>query len=264
MTTSTGLRRPTQARHETLMQYVRGGVTRVEDLAAEMGVSESTVRRDLTYLSRAGQLTRTYGGATVDGAGVFHELVLAERMSLRSPAKAAIGRLAAGLVPDGGTIFLDAGSTTMQLAGQLNPEAKLTVVTRGLELALMLAGAPHLEVVLLGGTVVANTHGVVGPLTDTGFDRFHFDVVFLGVDELDPVAGVGEATAAEARTKELAAQRARRTVVLADATKLTSHTVPSWAPLPAGWILITDETDNRVLDRYREAGVEVIVAEYAE
>jgi DeoR/GlpR family transcriptional regulator of sugar metabolism len=72
---------------------------------------------------------------------------------------------------------------------------------------------------------------------------------------------VGEATALEAQVKEVAARRARRTVVLADSTKLDRGAVPAWAPLPAGWTLVTDERDEEVLGRYQDAGVVVEAVE---
>ncbi len=251
-------RRSTRERHDRLLVLVREGLTRVEDLAGSLGVSESTVRRDLAHLGREGRLTRTYGGATAEAS--FHERALAERMRVQMPAKLAIGRRAAELVPDAGTIFVDAGSTTAQLAERLTGRSGLTVLTRGLENALMLAGAPGLDVVVVGGSVTTKSHGLVGPLSTMALERFMADVAFLGVDAVDPVDGVGEATAVEAQVKEVAARRARRTVVLADATKLDRGAVPAWAPLPHGWTLVTDEQDEGVLRRYRDAGVEVLTA----
>lgn len=249
------IRRGTRARHAELLSLVRGGTTRVEELAAALTISESTVRRDLARLGAEGLITRTYGGASAGSS--FHERALAERVRVQMPAKTAIGRHAAGLVPGEGTIFVDAGSTTGRLAGHLRGRTGLTVLTRGLEIALLLAGSPGLDVVVLGGSVTSKSHGLVGPLTTAGLERFMVDVAFLGVDAVDPLDGVGEATALEAQVKEVAALRARRTVVLADATKLARGAVPAWAPLPAGWTLVTDEQDEVVLRRYRDAGVEV-------
>lgn len=253
-------RRSTLERHDRLLTLVRAGTSRVEALAEALAVSESTVRRDLADLGRAGRLTRTYGGATSEAS--FYEPVLAERMRVQMPAKQAIGRQAAALVPTGGTIFLDAGSTTAQLAEHLHHGARgttLTVLTRGLENALLLAGTPGIDVVLVGGSVTTKSHGLVGPLATTALERFMVDVAFLGVDGVDPVDGVGEATALEAQVKEVASRRARRTVVLADATKL-DRAVPAWAPLAPGWTLVTDQDDEAVLRRYRSAGVDVQVA----
>lgn len=251
-------RRTTRERHDGLLALVRGGTSRVEALAEALGVSESTVRRDLATLGNEGRLTRTYGGATAETS--FHERALAERMRVQMPAKLAIGRRAAELVPDEGTIFVDAGSTTAQLAEHLLGRSGLTVLTRGLEIALLLAGSPGLDVVVLGGSVTTKSHGLVGPLSTLALERFMVDVAFLGVDAVDPTDGVGEATALEAQVKEVACRRARRTVVLADATKLERGAVPAWAPLLDGWTLVTDERDEAVLGRYRDAGVEVLSA----
>jgi len=252
---ATDLRTNTRRRHERLLELLRAGTTHVEDLSAELGVSTSTVRRDLGRLGTTGAITRTYGGAVTTGP--FRELALSERQRIEQQAKAAIGSRAAALVEDGSTIFVDAGSTCAQLAEHLRRRS-LTVLTRGLEIALMLASAPAVDVVLPGGRVAPLSHGLVGPLTDLALDRVVVDVAFLGVDAVDPVDGVGEPSLAEAEVKERVAQRARRVVVLADATKLTRGAVPAWAPLPPGWTLVTNEASSDVLAPYREAGVEVI------
>lgn len=254
---ATELRSNTRRRHDRLLSLVRGGTTRVEDLSSTLGVSPSTVRRDLCRLRDAGMVTRTYGGAVTSGP--FRERELGERLRIEQRAKAAIGARAAELVPEGGTIFVDAGSTCGQLAEHLR-ERSLTVLTRGLEIAIMLASAPAIEVVVPGGTVAPKSHGLVGPLTDLALDRVVVDVAFLGVDAVDPVNGVGEPTLAEAEVKERVAQRARRVVVLADATKLTRSSVPAWAPLPVGWTLVTNEMSPEILTGFHDAGVEVLAA----
>lgn len=250
-------RQGTRLRHEQLLTLLRSGTTHVDDLSTALGVSASTVRRDLGRLGDQGEVTRTYGGAVTTGP--FQERELSERLRIEQAAKSAIGRAAADLVPDGATIFVDAGSTCGQLAENLR-DRSLTVLTRGLEIAIRLASAPDVEVVVTGGRVAPKSHGLVGPLTDLTFDRVVVDVAFLGVDAVDPVNGVGEPTLAEAEVKERVAQRARRVVVLADATKLARSSVPAWAPLPEGWTLVTNEADPDVLDPYRAANVEVVAA----
>jgi DeoR/GlpR family transcriptional regulator of sugar metabolism len=250
------LRRGTRSRHERLLALLRAGTTHVDALAAALDVSPSTVRRDLGRLTRQGAVTRTYGGAVT--AAAFHERELSERMRLEPAAKAAIGAGAVALLPEAGTVFLDSGSTCARLAEHLPGRDGLTVVTRSPEIALFLAGAAGLEVLLVGGSVTAKSHGLVGPLAALALDRLVVDVAFLGGDAVHPVHGVGEPTLPEAAVKEKVAERARRVVVLADASKLAPHAVPCWAPLPAGWVLVTDEADPEVLDPYRAAGVTVV------
>jgi len=250
------LRRGTRSRHERLLALLRAGTTHVDDLAAALDVSPSTVRRDLARLTEQGAVTRTYGGALT--AAAFHERELSERLRLEPAAKEAIGAAAARLCPDAGTVFLDSGSTCARLAEHLHGRVGLTVVTRSPEIALFLAGAPGLETVLIGGAVTAKSHGLVGPLTALALDRLVVDVAFLGGDAVHPTYGVGEPTLPEAAVKEKVAERARTVAVLADATKLAPHAVPCWAPLPAAWTLVTNESDPEVLDTYRVAGVQII------
>lgn len=250
------LRRGTRSRHERLLALLRSGTTQVDELSAALDVSPSTVRRDLAWLTRQGVVTRTYGGALT--AAAFHERELSERLRLETAAKAAIGAAAARLLPGSGTVFLDSGSTCAQLAEHVRDRAGLTVVTRSPEIALFLAGAPGLETVLVGGTVTAKSHGLVGPLAALALDRLVVDVAFLGGDAVHPANGVGEPTLAEAGVKEKVTERARAVVVLADATKLAPHAVPCWAPLPAGWTLVTNESDPDVLAPYRAAGVTIV------
>ena len=249
-------RRGTRARHERLLELLRAGSTGVDDLAATLDVSSSTVRRDLAHLSSIGAITRSYGGAST--AAPFQERELSERVTVEHDAKVAIGARAAELIPAGATIFLDAGSTCGELARQLWSWEGITVVTRSLDSALYLASSPGVEVIVTGGKVAPTSHGLEGPLADVALGRYMVDVAFLGVDAIDPTDGVGEPTLPEAHVKETAARRSRRVVVLADATKLDRGSVPAWAPLPAGWTLITNEGDDDVLNRYRAEGVEVI------
>lgn len=247
----------THQRHEQLLHLLRAGVVRVEDLAARTEVSESTVRRDLARLEDEGLVARTYGGARP--AAPFREVALAERMTQEVAAKARIGAAAAALVRDDATVFVDAGSTCAQLVERLREHQGLTVVTRGLEIALRLAEL-DIETVVVGGRVSAGSHGTSGSITLFVMERLAVDVAFLGCDAVHPTRGVGEPTLEEAATKEAVARQARRTVVLAHADKLGASTVPAWGSLPSGWTLVTDETGPERLDPYRQAGVEVLPA----
>ncbi|HHU09126.1 MAG TPA: DeoR/GlpR transcriptional regulator [Intrasporangiaceae bacterium] len=250
-----GSRRPgRQQRLQEIVRLLRSGVGRVEDLAAAVRVSESTIRRDLASLEEDGQIARTYGGALP--SGVFHEARLRERMSIEMDAKASIGATAAAWVQDGSTVFVDAGSTCAQLVEHLRDRRELTVLTRGLEIAIALADS-SVRVIVVGGEVSPASHGLTGAMTHFVLDRFSVDIAFLGCDAVHPHRGVGEPTIEEAATKEAAARSARRTVVLAHEAKLTTSGVPAWAPLPTGWILVTDAGPEH-LGVYHDAGVDVV------
>jgi DeoR/GlpR family transcriptional regulator of sugar metabolism len=233
-------RRSTRQRHEELLRLLRAGMTQVEELAAALSVSPSTVRRDLGRLTEDRKVARTYGGAVVPEA--FHERPVGESALVRRRAKAAIAGAALDLVPETGAIFVDAGTTCVALARRLVEAAggHGLMVTRGLETAAVLAESPEIDVVMLGGRVRPLSHGLVGPLTDLALERMSFAAAFLGADAVDPHRGVGEPTLEETAVKERVAARARRVVVLADATKLRVDDAPAWARLPDGWTLVTD------------------------
>lgn len=257
MTGHRGARAGTRARHATLLQLLRGGVTSVEELSARAGVSASTVRRDLARLREDGEVARTYGGAMVVP---FHERSVGDSATHRLEGKSAIARLAVARVPIGGRIFVDAGTTCGALARLVAADASLcplTVVTRGLETAVALADTEHVELHLLGGRLRRLSHGVVGPLATLALDRMSFDVAFLGADAVDVDRGMGEPTVEETMLKEQVAAVARRTVVLADASK-AGATAPSWTRMPGPWTLVTDSADDELRSRAATAGVELL------
>lgn len=258
MSEPTTTRSATRARHAALLRLVREGVTSVEDLSGRTGVSASTVRRDLARLREEGAVARTYGGALP--AAPFHERSVGDSARVRVEAKQRIATAALPLVPAGGRIFLDAGTTCGALARLIAADeglGPLTVVTRGLETALVLADAEHVELELLGGRLRRLSHGLVGPLAALALDRMAFDVAFLGADAVDVRRGVGEPTVEETSLKEQVAGIARRAVVLADATKLDAA-APAWTRMPGPWTLVTDEVTPDLDVACRDAGVTLL------
>lgn len=252
-----GMRRATHARHDAMIGLVRDrGVTDVETLAARLAVSTSTVRRDLSTLQQQGRLARTYGGALA--TDVFHERPFTESERLNLDAKAAIADVALGLVPPEGTVFLDAGTTCLALARRLAEDRPLTVVTRGLEAALVLARSANIDVVLTGGRVQPLSHGVIGPLASLALNRLHFDIAFLGADAVNPARGLGEPTVEETWIKQEAAARADRVVLLADSSKLT-QCAPAWIPIAESWTVVLDAAAPKAeCAAFTERGVRVL------
>ncbi|MGH3370278.1 MAG: DeoR/GlpR family DNA-binding transcription regulator [Nocardioidaceae bacterium] len=252
-------RRATRVRHDALVVLLREGVDSVETLAERVGVSASTVRRDLSTLQREGRIARTYGGAMVREG--FHERSFSESSLIDRQAKAAIAATAADMVPDGTTVFLDAGTTCLALARLLADRGSLKVATRGLEAAALLTRAPGVDVVLVGGQVQPLSHGVVGPLAAMVLDRLSFDVAFLGADAVDPAKGLGEPTTEETYVKEKAAERATEVVLLADASKLGPAPVSAWIPLDPAWTLVTDSAAAaETVAAFEQRGVRVLTA----
>lgn len=254
----TAMRRATQDRHAALVRLLERGVSGVDTLATEVGVSPSTVRRDLTRLEREGRIARTYGGALMRER--FYERSFTESERLHRAAKARIAEAAVAAVSDGGTVFIDAGTTCLSVARLLVDRGPRTVFTRGLEAAALLARAPDVEVVVLGGRVQPLSHGLVGPLATFALDRTSFDVAFLGADAVDPVRGVGEPTHEETSVKERAAARAAHVLLLADASKLRPAALTAWLPIDPAWTLVTDAAAPEAVAAFEAAGIRVLTA----
>lgn len=253
------LRRATQVRHDAILSLLTEGVVGVEDLAERVGVSPSTVRRDLSRLAGQGRIARTYGGALVRES--FHERSFSESEGLHQETKALIAAEAAARIPAGASVFLDAGTTCLALARILARRGPRTVYTRGLETAVLLCAVPDIEVVMLGGHVQPLSHGLMGPLATQALDRVSFDLAFLGADVVDPARGLGEPTGEETLVKERAASRAFQVFLLADSSKLGPTDVPAWVPLDPSWTLITDaRAADDVVEAFASSRVRVVLA----
>lgn len=234
------------------------GQLTVEQLAARLEVTESTVRRDLQRLAADGRITRTLGGASLIGS--FAEPTLAQRSHVARVEKEAIGRWCAGMVRDGETVMLDAGTTTGRVAAALRDRAGLTVITNGLTSIMELATADDVEVIVLGGRLRHISQGLVGALTDLTLARITADRVFLGADAIRADLGICEADLEQTRTKELMAARSREVFVLADASKLGQAPFDAWAQI-GEYTLVTDSSATpEQLDPFHASGtIEVVV-----
>ncbi|MBZ3901725.1 DeoR/GlpR family DNA-binding transcription regulator [Streptomyces griseiscabiei] len=253
------------ARWQTLLELlVERGRLDVEEVAAELGVSAATIRRDFDGLAEQQMLVRTRGGAVVHG--VSYELPLRYKTARRATEKQRVARAVADLVAPGEAVGLTGGTTTTEVAralalrGDLASGAPaLTVVTNALNIACELAVRPQFKIVVTGGVARAQSYELVGPLAGGVLDRITLDVAVLGVVALDVVHGAAAHDEAEAAVNRLLCERARRVVVAADSSKLGQRAF--------AWICATESVDTLVTDsaaapetvrRFEEAGVRVI------
>lgn len=246
-------------RDEIVRLATETGLASVEELAARLGVTQSTIRRDLAHLKAAGLLARTYGGAM---AVVTHpEASLRQRIGEAFEAKRAIASWAAAQVRPGETILLDSGSTTGALAHELRNAADLTVATTGLTALQELVGATGVHVECLGGTLRHVSQGFVGPLAEAALSRMTFDRAFLGADGVTAEDGICEASLQQTRLKELMMARSQHVYVLVHAAKLGRRPFHAWARMPDRWTLVTDAsaTDD-LLEPFAARGVETVIA----
>lgn len=211
---------PEERRRRVLdcLRAASGDELSVGELAAVLGVSAMTVRRDLAELARSRLVVRTHGGAML-AERVSSDRYYTARMRQEPEKKVAIGAAAAGLVQPGDTILIDAGSTTLQFARSLPPGLPLTILTNDVQVAVLAAANRRWTVQVLGGTVRADNYSVVGAATLEQLRHLKPPKAFLAATCVHPQAGIGTNNPYDAEVKRLMVRRSGVKVLLADSTK---------------------------------------------
>ncbi len=211
-----------------------------QDLSAYLGVSDATVRRDLVDLEARGLIRRTHGGAMPLGQ-ITSDLPNNERMGRNTAEKTRIGKAAADLVVAGDAVFLDAGTTTLQLAGHLAYRDGLTFVTNGTDIAACLLSAGVERLFVTGGEYHDVSHGLTGALAAEAIRRFNVDKLFLSVSAVDLRRGqIAISHPALAEAQRAMIEIAHEVIVVADHSKFTRNALTVIAPLEAVDRIVTD------------------------
>ena len=234
----------------------------VNALAAEYAVTTETVRRDLSVLERAGVLRRVHGGAVPAAALTALEAKVGDRDLAHADEKDRIAKKAVGLLPaTGGSVLLDAGTTTARLALMLPRDLHLTVVTNAVPIAARLAGSPSVNLHLLPGRVRSTTHAAVGEDTVEALSRLRADVAFIGTNGLSVDHGLSTPDHTEAAAKRAIVASAHKVVVLVDSSKIGREHTVRFAELADVDVVVTDSgADPADLAELRSHGLEVVVA----
>jgi DeoR family fructose operon transcriptional repressor len=235
------------------------GRARIGELAAAFGVTEPTIRKDLSALQERGLLKRTHGGALAVHANVDREL--AGRQSTNSDAKEAIARACLRLLRDGDSVFLDSGTTVDALARVLAQDGgvRLSVLTSSLGAAITLAEVPSIDSVLLGGQIRRVDGSVVGDLALENLQRFTFSTAFIGASGFSE-AGVSVGSLAEAALKAAVIERARRVVLAIDHTKVGATDFARVCELDAVDVVVMDEATPAVQELCTAFDIELVRA----
>jgi DeoR family transcriptional regulator of aga operon len=247
-------------RWNTILQRLsyQGGLS-VTTLADELGVSVSTVRRDLSQLQATNRLHRVHGGAMT--SGVLNELAIGARSQRNLDQKQHIAQAAATYVTHGMAIGLSGGTTVTELAKAL-AHKRITVVTNALNIAAMLMASPTIELIVTGGIARPKTAELVGPIAETTLSKLNLDLVFMGADGVSVRSGLTTNDVSEARTNSSLLGRGHRIICLADSAKLGRASFAQICSLSEVDELITDEAaDIRLVSRMRDAGLAVRIVE---
>ena len=249
------------ARKQRLNQIVSAvidaGSIEVATLAERFAVSEATIRRDLELLEEQRLISRTHGGASTNAA--FNDFPLNYKTAQDLEEKRRIAERALRFLDGARVIGMTGGTTVTEFARLLKDREGLTIVTNALNIATNLLSSPGLRVFVAGGEARNSSQETVGPMAEAFLADYNVDVAFLGVDGVDPAAGCTNYDPVGARVNGVLQDRARLTVVLADATKIAKVALAQVCAMSEVDVLITDSrAPQQILDQIRERGCEVI------
>lgn len=227
-----------QRRREILRRVQANGHVQAAEMVTAFQVDASTIRRDLEFLAKSGQLERTHGGARlrVEAADVPYEV----KRTAMLAAKKAIGQHAATLVRDGDVLVIDSGSTTFELAMALQDRSDITVITNDIRVASAIADKPSIRLLVAGGERMPSTYTLHGPATVDFLSELRADYTFIGADAASAATGVSNTNTAEVAVKRAMLNIGGSHVLLADSTKFNRNALVR----VVGW----DEIDLVITD----------------
>ncbi len=234
------------------------GFATLADLALEIQVSESTVRRDLEFWHQQGNLKRTHGGAIFVGDGSSFP-ALEERIDAQLEEKRAIARAAVSRICDGDTVLLDGGTTTLE-AARLLLGRSIQVVTNSLPIAALLAGSRETDLVLLGGYIYPKTGVALGPFTVRMMQDLHVHQTLLSVSGLTE-RGLFNSNLLLVETERAMMRCADEVVLLADHTKVGRPALAflcEWSEID---LLVVDrKLEDRKKSMLAQTGARLLIA----
>lgn len=215
---------PAAVRREAIVSLIeQEGFVRVTRLARHFSVTEVTIRGDLDFLAERHAVQRVHGGAVAGLRPGSLEPPFEQALLHMADEKQRIGRAAAGLVQSHQSVIVDAGTTTTAMARALAHRDDLegvVVITNALNIALELESETNLSVVVTGGTLRKAQHSLVSPLADAVLERINADLAFVGCNGVEADCGVTNINLPEADVKRQMLNSARRSVILADSSKI--------------------------------------------
>lgn len=240
----------TENRHRAILETLsRQGSATVQQLAEELGTSESTIRRDLTALDSQGRLRKVHGGATKIGKSYLsQEADMLTKEGLYTREKKIIGRSAAALIKKDDFVYIDAGTTTLQLAGSISGDAlEASYVTNGLAHTQVLA-RKGCTVYVPSGRIKPTTEVIIGTSVLNSFRRFNFTKAFMGTNGISIESGFTTPGIEEAELKMAAVNSALECWILADESKFGKVYSAGFCDLIRASIITNRLPDRTYLD----------------
>jgi DeoR/GlpR family transcriptional regulator of sugar metabolism len=220
-----------------LARLAADGKVVAKDIAAELGVAEDSIRRDLREMAAAGLCQRVYGGALPVSPAVAD---YATRTGVATPSKERVAAAAAALIRPGQTVLLDGGTTALAVTAALPRDLRATIVTHSPTVAAALVAHPSVDVYVLGGRLFKHSAVTCGAAAAEAAQGVTADLFLLGVTGVHHEAGLTTGDPDEAAMKRALAARAADTYVLASSEKIGAASPFLVLPCVAVTAVITD------------------------
>jgi len=249
-----------ERRKHILNHIVKDGFVKVSELAKAFGVTQTTIRKDLTYLETQGLLQRAHGSALMQSQHAV-DINLSTKRLINFEAKQKIAEKAASLIKSDDSILVASGSTISLFAEALKPKGRLNVVSISVNISAHLGDIPGITVMQVGGILYGNTLSVLGAEASKTIENLYCSKVFFGVDGIDLDYGLTCGTGEEASITQKMMQSSQTKIVLSDSSKVGQRGFARICEVGDIDILITDsgmplETRQRI----ENMGVKLIIA----
>lgn len=231
----------------------------LEELATQLGVSTSTVRRDLDLLEAGGTVRRTHGGARIVTPRT-DEFTFSARDTHQLAEKEAIGRACAELIQANQSVIVDAGTTVYHAAKSLEAKAP-HIITNSLPVANFFASDNRAEVIVTGGIIYPRLGVLVGPMAVQSFTQMHADVALMGAGGIT-LEGITNSHSLLIDIQRAMIHASQKVILCVDHTKFGRQSVSRLCDLSEIDTIVTDPAaPSALVDQLRALGVEVVLAD---
>ncbi|HKK65363.1 MAG TPA: DeoR/GlpR family DNA-binding transcription regulator [Clostridia bacterium] len=246
-------------RHDEIINIVnRRRQVSVQELRERLGVSEVTIRKDLSFLEEQGYLIRTHGGARL-AEDLGRLQTISDRREVHAEEKHLIARAAASLINEGDTILIDAGSTCAALAHAVR-DMNLRVITNSLDVMVELADSHSISLHSVGGSYRLDAGSFIGPAAEESLQQYRIDTCFIGTPAFTGGGIFSSQNTIESHFKRQALKISNRRIILSDHTKYDKTTFSVFSRAEDIDILVIDHSLEE-LEKLRDLGIEVLIAD---
>lgn len=244
-----------------LLELESHGNVSVAGLVDRLHVSIDTVRRDLKYLERQGEIRRIHGGAIKKEEALTNQAFQKRRVAYQE-RKAEIAKHAAGYVQEHQAVSLNAGTTNIEMAKELAARFEhLTVITNSLNVAKILAAKKNFTIIVTGGTLNHDEESLYGGSISDEIEQFNIDLAFISINAISLQKGLTDFRQGEREVISSMISSADKAIVIADSSKFETVSYLKVCELGAIHLFVTDRfLEQQLYENYEQAGVQIVRA----